>query len=74
MIKKIAIVSNIASVKIHLKITNTSILFDNFVKRYLKHLTYPASSASLRTKALRRMGHMTQSTILPVTSPNVHRF
>jgi len=31
-------VSNIASVKLHLKITNTSILFESFVNRYLKHL------------------------------------
>ena len=35
-----AIVSNIASVKLHLKITDTSILFDSFVNRYLKHLYY----------------------------------
>ena len=37
------IVSNIASVKLHLKITNTSILFDSFVNRYLKHLYYERS-------------------------------
>jgi len=35
--------------------------------------TYLASSAS-EDKCLRRMGYMTQSTILPVTLPNVDRF
>ena len=47
---------------------------NSFCPLYTSYFTYLVSSLIFEQKPSRQIGRMTQSTILPVTLPNVHRF
>ena len=52
---------------------NIATISNSFCPSFASYSTYLARSASLRTK-VQGEWCMTQSTILPITSPNVHQF